>query len=226
MVERATESREAAERLGPRERILVAARALFYGQGIHATGVEQLAEAAGVSKRTLYQLFGSKDGLVAAYLTWMSQHAPTNERHLRRAGLTPRERLLALFGRPTSSVAVRGCPIHNAAVEITNPRHPGAAVIHAHKEGFLRQLVDTAAQAGARDPETLGRQLFVLFEGATALGTSTGELASYDYARSVAQALVDQALVHQALPAPPAAGPEATRPPEHGGWPTPAGRSP
>jgi AcrR family transcriptional regulator len=218
VAERTTESGEPADRLGPRDRILVTARALFYRQGIHATGVEQLAEAAGVSKRTLYQLFGSKDGLVAAYLTWMSEHAPTNERYLRRVDLTPRERLLALFGRPTSAAAVRGCPIHNAAVEITNPRHPGAAVIHAHKEGFLRQLVDTATQAGAPDPETLGRQLFVLFEGATALGTSTGELASYDYARPVAQALVDQALVDQVFAAAaPAPRPANAGSPEHGG---------
>lgn len=182
------------DRRGPRERILATACTLFYRQGIHATGVEQLAEVAGVSKRTLYKLFGSKDDLVAAYLTWMSEHAPTNEQYLRRTDLAPGERLLALFGRPSSAVAVRGCSIHNAAVEITDPRHPGSAVIHAHKEGFLRQLVDTAAQAGAGDPETLGHQLFVLFEGATALGTSIGELASYDYARPIAHALVSEAL--------------------------------
>jgi AcrR family transcriptional regulator len=154
--------------------------------------VEKLAEVAGVSKRTLYKLFGSKDDLVATYLTWMSQQAPTNERYLERTDLTPRERLLALFDRPNLSAAVRGCPIHNAAVELTDPTHPGRAVILAHKQTFLHRLVDTAQEAGAEDPEALGRHLFVLFEGATALGTSIGDIASYDYARPVAHALIEQ----------------------------------
>ncbi|HXB87181.1 helix-turn-helix domain-containing protein, partial [Mycobacterium sp.] len=51
-----------------RERILSAAGSLFYREGIHATGVERVAEEAGVSKRTMYQLFASKTGLVEAYL--------------------------------------------------------------------------------------------------------------------------------------------------------------
>jgi AcrR family transcriptional regulator len=176
----------------PRERILATARTLFYGQGIHATGVEELADVAGVSKRTLYSLFGSKDNLVATYLTWMSEQAQTNERRLERTDLGPRERLLALFDRPSLSAAVRGCPIHNAAVELTDPSHPGRAIILAHKEAFLRRLVDTAREAGADDPEALGRHLFVLFEGAAALATSIGDVASYDYAKPVADALVDQ----------------------------------
>jgi len=179
---------------GSRERILAAARTLFYRRGIHATGVEELVEVAGVSKRTLYKLFGSKDDLVATYLTLMSQQAQTNERHLQRTDLTPRERLLALFERPSLSAAARGCPIHNAAVELTDPAHPGRAVILAHKQTFLQGLVDTAREAGADDPEALGRHLFVLFEGATALGTSIGDIASYDYARPVAHTLIEQSI--------------------------------
>jgi AcrR family transcriptional regulator len=176
---------------------MAAARKLFYGKGIHATGVEELAEVAGVSKRTLYKLFGSKDDLVAAYLTWMSKQAPTNERRLDRTDLTPRERLLALFDRPAPAQVVRGCPIHNAAVEITEPGHPGRAVISAHKSALLSTLIDIATQAGAENPEALGQQLFVLFEGACALGTSIGDLTSYDYARPVAHGLIERALPPQ-----------------------------
>lgn len=177
----------------PRERILAAAGTLFYRHGIHATGVEELARAAGVSKRTLYTLFTSKDQLIAAYLERMDRDLPLSERSLLREDLAPRERLLALFRRPPASVQFRGCPFHNAAVELTGPAHPATSVIHAHKQAFLRQLAETARQAGAHDPETLGRQLAVLFEGATALATSLDDVAPFDDARPVAAALIDQA---------------------------------
>jgi AcrR family transcriptional regulator len=49
-------------------RILDAAAGLFYAQGIHAVGVEAIAAAAHVTKKTLYDRFGSKEALIAAYL--------------------------------------------------------------------------------------------------------------------------------------------------------------
>jgi AcrR family transcriptional regulator len=182
---------EPAQERSPRERILAAAMTLFYRRGIQATGIDELADVAGVSKRTLYKLFASKDELVAAYLERMSREAPSNERYLMRRDLAPRDRLLALFRRPRAAVVVRGCPIHNAAVELSDPTHPAHRVILAHKRTFLGQLVDTAREAGVPDPETLGHQLFVLFEGATALATSIGSMESYDYARPVAVTLID-----------------------------------
>ena len=51
-----------------RRRLLDAARELFYGDGICATGVGAVTERAGVTKMTLYAHFRSKDDLVAAYL--------------------------------------------------------------------------------------------------------------------------------------------------------------
>lgn len=184
-----------AER-SPRERILGAATTLFYRHGIHATGVEELAAVAGVSKRTLYKLFNSKDELVAAYLERMSREIVVPSRRAKEGpDLAPRERLLALFDRPRAALS-RGCPLHNAAVELTEPGHPAHPVILAHKLNFLRLLIDTARQANASDPEALGRELFVLFEGATALATSIDSLESFDFARPVAAALLDAAIPH------------------------------
>ncbi|WP_033822426.1 TetR/AcrR family transcriptional regulator [Kitasatospora sp. MBT63] len=177
---------------GPRERILAAASALFYRHGINATGIGEVVEVAGVSKRTLYQQFESKDELVAAYLRRMTESGRLLDRRLDRTELAPGERLVALFERP--GAAFRGCPMHNASVELTEPAHPGRAVIHAYKQGFLDRLVDTARQAGAADPEELGHRLFVLFEGATALATSINDPAAFDYARPAAATLVGQAL--------------------------------
>ena len=57
----------------PRERILAAARELFYRRGIHAVGVDAIAEAAGTNKMTLYRHFASKDVLIAACLRELQQ---------------------------------------------------------------------------------------------------------------------------------------------------------
>src|ERR1700758_5676509 len=57
----------------PRERILAVARELFYRRGIQAVGVDAIAEAAGTNKMTLYRHFASKDALVAACLTELTQ---------------------------------------------------------------------------------------------------------------------------------------------------------
>ncbi|MER8184515.1 TetR/AcrR family transcriptional regulator [Kitasatospora sp. NPDC094015] len=177
----------------PRERILAAAATLFYRHGINATGIGELVEVAGVSKRTLYQQFASKDDLVAAYLQRATQSGRLLDRRLEQPELTPRERLLALFDPPPPTF--RGCPLHNASVELTEPGHPGRAVIVAYKRRFQERVTEQARAAGARDPEALGRRLSVLFEGATALATSLDDRdAAFDHARPLARAVIEEAL--------------------------------
>lgn len=171
-----------------------AARRLFYRKGIHETGMNELARAAEVSKRTIYQLFESKDDIVVAYLRYIAEHGRLGVRALDRPDLGPRERLIALFDRPHRPTVFRGCPLHNAAVELAASGHPGRAVIAAHKRATLAKLEDLAGQIGARDPLALARQLLTLHEGATALATSLADVESFDFARSAATALIDAAV--------------------------------
>lgn len=151
-----------------------------------------MAGRAGVSKRTLYQLFPSKDLLVAAYLAALDTEDQGNEQNLSKPGCSPREQLLALFDRPDAPF--RGCPFHNAAVELPDPAHPGRPLIVGHKHRFLRQVIDTARRAGAADPDLLGRQLTVLFEGALALSTSLNSMEAFDFAHAAASDLIDRRL--------------------------------
>ena len=51
-----------------KDRILETADRLFYLQGIRAVGVDTIAAEIGISKRTLYNHFPSKDALISAYL--------------------------------------------------------------------------------------------------------------------------------------------------------------
>src|ERR1700704_4482413 len=104
-----------------RRRLIAAADGLFYGQGIGAVGVDAVAEAAGVTKRTLYYHFASKDELTAAYL-----EAPDEEplHAMRNAssdgGTRPGHRILGVFDfvqRWSATSGYRGCPFNNAVAE-------------------------------------------------------------------------------------------------------------
>jgi AcrR family transcriptional regulator len=176
-----------------RERIQSAARSLFYCKGIHATGVERIAEQARVSKRTMYQQFPSKTHLVEQYLRRIDDTGGMpNEQALLTPGATPRNRLLAIFDSPPAD-RFRGCPFHNAAVEAADEMPGVHDIVHEHKLQFIARLAEAAAQVGARDPYQLGHQLAVLFEGALALATSLNDTAALIHARSAAEILIDTA---------------------------------
>jgi AcrR family transcriptional regulator len=177
-----------------RERIAATAAALFYRDGIHVTGVDALARTAGVSKRTLYQNFSSKDELVRGYLTDLADAGGTSrELLLDQAGLTARQRLLAIFDSAAAD-RFRGCPFHNAAVESAGALDGIDAIVRDHKMRFAARLAEVAAEAGASDPQLLGQQLAVLFEGATALATSLNDTAPLVHARAAAATLLDNAV--------------------------------
>ena len=179
---------------GSRERILSAATSLFYHEGIHATGVERIAQQAGVSKRTMYQHFPSKTQLVEEYLRGIHETGGMpNEKALDAVGASPRNRLLAIFDGPPTD-RFRGCPFHNAAVEAADHMPGVHDVVHEHKLQFITRLTEVAAEAGAKDPYQLGHQLAVLFEGATSLATSLNDTAPLLHARSAAEVLIDSAV--------------------------------
>jgi AcrR family transcriptional regulator len=112
---------------GSRQRLLDAAADLFYRQGIGAVGVDLVSKAAGVSKRTLYQQFGSKDQLVAQSLDAHGMDILGLYLPAGGSDVPPREQILAIFdglGRWTASDAFRGCPFVNTATELADPGHP------------------------------------------------------------------------------------------------------
>jgi len=151
-------------------RIAACAAELFHQQGITATGVETLSRAAGISKRTLYERFGSKDTLVVA--AYQSLDLPvfkmfTEAVEARCAD--PRDQLVAFFAQLEpilGSPEFRGCPFTNAASELTDPTHPAHAVVRRHKRRLGKWLLARARAAGAADPERLARQLMLVFAGA------------------------------------------------------------
>jgi AcrR family transcriptional regulator len=154
-----------------RERIVHTATELFYSHGINATGVDLICETAGVSKRSMYQRFSSKDELVAEYLAGMvvtlrKAYIPPEDPDGPEA--TPVARILAVFAvaqRESTDASFRGCRLINAAAELADPEHPGRAIAAGGKLGLQAYFAEQAALAGARDPEALAEQLAILFDG-------------------------------------------------------------
>lgn len=153
-----------------RDRLLDAAAELFYRDGV-SIGVEALCRTAGVSKRSMYQLFDSKDEVLAASL----ERRSTQYEGLFTPGpedaTTPRERILYVFRRlELASVEpdYQGCPYLAVLVELKDPAHPASVVARAMKERAEIAFREQAELGGARDPDLLARQLMLLFDGASA----------------------------------------------------------
>jgi AcrR family transcriptional regulator len=168
----------AAERLPPRDRIVSVARDLFYERGVRAVGVDEIAEAAGTNKMTLYRHFASKDLLVAECLR---QFARQSEAEWDRLAAThpgnPRGELIAWLAAMTDHIVAgggRGCALANAAVELAEKEHPARRVIEEVKRGQRDRLVRLCGAAGLDEPEFLADELFLLLEGARVSAQSVG----------------------------------------------------
>jgi AcrR family transcriptional regulator len=180
----------------PRDRLLAAADELFEAEGVHVVGVERLIQEAGVARASLYSTFGSKDELVRAYL---EHHFETRRSHvadvLSRYD-TATDRLVGLFVDLEEAVAgcdFRGCRFISATAE-ARPEEASLTVTDAYRRWLRSLFSGLAAEAGARDPERLGRQLAALYDGAAvAARLDADRAAAAEAARTAAETLVEAA---------------------------------
>src|SRR5579862_9516907 len=153
----------------PRERILAAARELFYRDGIRAVGVDAVASAAGTNKMTLYRHFASKDALVAAYLRQLAAEGDSVWREvLEEIPGDPHGQLVALLRRVSQfsdECSGRGCAFANAAVELAERKHPAMRIIEQHKGQMRERLAGLCREAGYAQPARLADEIFLLIEG-------------------------------------------------------------
>jgi len=178
------------------ERILTVAGRLFYDTGINAVGVDTIAAEAGVTKKTLYDRFGSKAELVALYLRRRDERWRERVRAHDNPRATPARRLLRVFDALADWMAtenLRGCAFVNAHAELPAPDHPGRRVIAESKQWMLGHLRELAVHAGARHPARLAEALLVLVEGATVVASLEVAATSVATAKRVAKSLIDDA---------------------------------
>ena len=187
------------------QRILDTAGRLFYGQGIRAVGVDTIAAEIGISKRTLYNYFPSKDELILAYLSRRFLEPRNSERPLLEQILRQFDRLERWFAADT----FRGCPLVNAVTELSDATHPGTQLAAMFKERQRLWIRDMLTQLNVADPDTLATQLAILIEGAIIAALMRGDPAMARAAKAAARVLLTAAGVPDsdtaAEPAPQAA---------------------
>jgi AcrR family transcriptional regulator len=175
------------------QRILDAAGELYYDRGITNVGMDLVAERAGTTKKTIYDRFGSKDGLVVAYLEARAQRWQTHvEDHLAASPATGAERVVAVVDALETWLAAgtRGCGFVNAYAELSTQSEAATRVVRREKE-WVRSLYERLlAEAGVASPEGLGRQLALVHEGAIVALTAGGSPAALEDARRATRALL------------------------------------
>ena len=185
------------QRASARDRLLAAANELFYAEGVQTVGIDRIIEHAGVAKASLYNLFGSKENLVAAYLA--SRHDRTTSRLTEAIESVedPRQKVLAVFEAQAQQYAqpdFNGCAFTAASTEA-----PAGGLVEQAADQFrawIRAMfTDLAEQAGALNPIGLGRQLHLVYDGAGL----AGRMDHHDpgiapSVRDAVQALLDAAL--------------------------------
>jgi AcrR family transcriptional regulator len=186
-----------------RQQIIDAAYTLFYQSGFMRTGVDAIANAAGITKRTLYQHFYSKDELIGAVLE--HQHQMALERIRRWADCItgkPDQMVMTLFEKLAQwadGTEWQGSGFTRAAVEFADqPGHPARKAARRQKEEIEMYLVEKFGTQDLDDAEQLVREVMLLIEGCQTLALIHDNLDYIDAARHAALILVQN---YQSTPA-------------------------
>lgn len=178
-----------------RQRLCEAAYDLFYREGFARVGVDAVAEAAGVTKRTLYYYFDSKDALLADVLD--SQHDLVLRQIQDWAEGTAHdpaamiEHLFAQLERWARRPKWRGPGFTRVAMELAGlPGHPARAAARRHKAAVEAWYAKCFADAGLGAPEALAAQIMVLMEGCMTLTLIHGDVRYIRLAATTAKDLL------------------------------------
>jgi AcrR family transcriptional regulator len=177
------------EKPSMKERILETADRLFYLRGIRAVGVDTIAAEIGISKRTLYNHFPSKDELIAAYLERRFTRAPASDK-------PPVEQILGTFDRLErgfASKGFRGCPFVNAVAELGAEHQSVKKIAVAFKESRRLWFRDLLLQLNADNAEGLATQLTLLVDGSIAQNLVRDDPSMARAAKEAARVLLSNA---------------------------------
>lgn len=175
-----------------RERILDTADRLFYEHGVRAVGIDRVIAEAAIAKATLYAHFPSKDDLILAVLQHREKAVleffrTAMERHGKKSLLRA---FFAALKEWFESPGFRGCAFQNAAIELADPKHPGAEFVRGHKRRFSELLRGIVEETVGRSAPKLAPAVGLLVEGAIVTAVIQGTPDAADVARDAALTLV------------------------------------
>lgn len=174
-----------------REQVLAAADRLYYTRGIQSVGMDALRTEAGVPLKRLYQLFGSKDAVVAEVLRRRSARWETGLTAAVAAAGSPRDRLLAVYDHLAGwfgDADFHGCIFINSFGELGGCSPEVAELVREHKAGFQAYVAELVAAVGG--PPALAAQLAILAEGAQTTAAIAGTPEAAAQARAAAETLI------------------------------------
>ena len=153
-----------------RDTIIAAANKLFYREGIRAVSVDAVAAEAGITKKSLYYHFRSKDDLIAAYLSHRDQpNLLAYRRWFDAAEGDLADRVEAIFvqlGHAAAAPGWKGCGFLRTAVELADqPGHPALQIGRAHKKSFETWMAEKIEEAAIPGHLDLARQIMILLDG-------------------------------------------------------------
>jgi len=186
------------KRAEKRGHLLDVAAELFNRFGYRAIGIDQVIEASGVAKTTLYRHFGSKEDLIVAVLERMDERFRDDMRlYVERHASEPVQRILATFdfladwfGNPR----FYGCPFINAAGEYSERTSRVFHAVILHKRLMVAYFEELARAAHMLEPKRVAEEVNLLHEGAIAVAHITGDPATALKARNVARRVVQAPL--------------------------------
>ena len=180
-----------------RDKLLEVARKLFETEGFHTTGIDRVLAEAGVAKMTLYNNFGSKDGLIVAVLEKTSQAMIERLRNtVTQASNDPYEQILGVFDAFAlwfSDPEFCGCMFQAAVAEFPDPESKPAQAARAHQARVAELFEDLCKNADLTNPNTLGRMLAMLASGASCTARQIQTREPADHARQIAEILLERA---------------------------------
>jgi AcrR family transcriptional regulator len=196
-----------------KERIIAAASALFYAEGIRSVSLDAVAEKARLTKRTLYYHFESKDDLVAAYLNGRDQpNIAMFQRWFAETDGELADKTRGIFIHLAQSARHpkwKGCGFLRTTAELANmPGHPAIKIGAAHKKKFERWMQECFEEAGIGGGLLLARQITLLLDGSFAVSLLHRDPSYMESAGEAAFALVSAAA---APPRRPGKGGKASR---------------
>ncbi|MFS4092253.1 TetR/AcrR family transcriptional regulator [Streptomyces sp. AF1A] len=183
----------------PAQRLLDTASVLFAKEGIRAVGVDRILSEADVARASLYQTYGSKDALVAAYLERQDDTIRAGQARALARLTDPVDRVLVPFDLAAKDVrrrGYRGCVFLNALTEFPEARHPVRGVVERHREWLADLWRRELTAAGAADPDATVAQLVLLYDGGLAGCKSARSAEPVLRARRMALDILQRALPH------------------------------
>ena len=186
--------------LTSREKIIKTAIDLFYRQGYHQTGINQIIEESGVAKATFYSTFKSKEELCIAYLRELDRMDTDAIKNLLNSLKDPYERYMSIINGVKDYIEesdFRGCAFGNIAVEITEPDHPVRKEVKLHEERFRSILKDVVKDLKNSDPkykrlnvDNVADTYYLILEGAIVASKNHNDTWPLDHAVEAVKNLI------------------------------------